>query len=134
MAQDGLENLKKVDRQIFVFGVTGVIATLVHVGVGMFLHHGAGLTPFLANIFAFLCAAGVTLFGNSRIAFADRNKDRSDLPKAAATILLGLALNQGLVLLITGPLAQPYLVALAVIIVTVPAVTFLLFKFWAFRD
>ena len=46
-------------RQISRFGLVGIIATAVHVGVGLGLHEGADLRPLWANLIAFGCALGV---------------------------------------------------------------------------
>ena len=50
------------------------------------------------------------------------------------TVLFGLGLNQFIVLIVTNYAELPYEAALVVVIAIVPAVTFLLFKFWEFRS
>ena len=125
--------MKALIRQIATFGVAGVIATLVHVIIGVTLNRFVGLTPFTANLIAFPLATCVTLFGNSQLTFRGYGGGARSLLKALATVLFGLALNQILVEIVTAHLGYSYEVALIVIIATVPAATFLLFKFWAFR-
>ncbi|MEM7270694.1 MAG: GtrA family protein [Pseudomonadota bacterium] len=126
--------MKPLIRQIAAFGVTGITATLVHIGIGWTLHRIADLPPFTANLIAFACAASVTYFGNSVITFRARERQAGETPRVAAAILISLALNQLLVIAITGWLSLPYEVALGAIIAIVPATTFLLFKFWAYRS
>ena len=76
----------------------------------------------------------MTLFSNSRLTFRGHGGGAKSLAKALAAVLLGLALNQLIVMIVTNGLGYPYEVALVIIISTVPAVTFLMFKFWAFRN
>lgn len=124
---------KALLRQIATFGIAGVIATLVHVVLGVSLNRFAGLTPFTANLIAFPAATCVTLFGNSRLTFKGHGGGAPSVAKALATVLFGLALNQLIVVIVVERLGYSYEVALIVIIAAVPAMTFLLFKFWAFR-
>lgn len=125
--------MKALIRQIATFGAAGVIATLVHVVIGLSLNRLAGLTPFTANLIAFPAATCVTLLSNSRLTFRGHGGGAASLAKALATVLFGLALNQLIVVIVVDWLSLPYEAALVVIIAAVPAITFLLFKFWAFR-
>jgi len=125
--------LSALIRQIATFGTAGVIATLVHVVIGVSLNRFAGLSPFVSNLIAFPLATCVTLLSNSRLTFRGHGGGAQSLLKALATVLFGLALNQIIVVIVADWLGYPYEIALIVIIATVPAVTFLLFKFWAFR-
>ncbi len=125
--------MKALLRQIATFGAAGVIATLVHVVIGVSLNRLAGLPPFTANLIAFPAATCVTLLSNSRLTFKGHGGGAQSFAKGLATVLFGLALNQIIVVIVADMLGYPYEIALIVIIATVPAVTFLLFKFWAFR-
>jgi putative flippase GtrA len=120
-------------RQIFRFGFVGVLATLVHVGVGLGLHEGAGVVPFWANLVAFCCALGVSFYGQTRLTFPDSANDRSTFLRFAIVAVLGLVLNQLIVWFVTSLVGATYELALVIIIFTVPAVTFVLLKFWALR-
>ena len=125
--------MKALIRQIATFGTAGVIATLVHVAIGVTLNRFVGLTPFTSNLIAFPVATCVTLFGNSRLTFRGHGGGVKSLARALATVLFGLVLNQIIVVVVTDLLGYTYEIALIVIIAAVPAITFLLFKFWAFR-
>ena len=125
--------MKALIRQIATFGTAGVIATLVHVAIGVTLNRFVGLTPFTSNLIAFPVATCVTLFGNSRLTFGGHGGGVKSLARALATVLFGLVLNQIIVVVVTDLLGYTYEIALIVIIAAVPAITFLLFKFWAFR-
>lgn len=119
--------------QIGRFGVVGLLATAVHVAVGMGLHALAGLAPFRANLVAFCCALGVSFLGQTRLTFPGSGAGLGAFARFTAVTATGLGLNQGLVWLVTSVLGGPYWLALAVIVATVPGATFLLLKFWALR-
>jgi len=119
--------------QIARFGVVGVTATAVHVAIGMALNAGAGMAPFWANLVAFCCALGVSFLGQTRLTFPGSAAGRDAFARFTLVALTGLCLNQAIVWLVTSVLGRPYWLALAIIVATVPAVTFVLLKFWALR-
>ena len=120
-------------RQISRFGFVGIVATAVHVGVGLGLHEGAGLRPLWANLIAFGCALGVSFLGQTRLTFPDAAADGGAFVRFAVVAVSGLGLNQSIVWLVTSVFARPYWLALAIVIFTVPGITFLLLKFWALK-
>jgi putative flippase GtrA len=120
-------------RQISRFGFVGVLATAVHVTVGLGLHEGAGMAPLWANLIAFCCALMVSFFGQTRLTFPDATADGGAFVRFTVVAVSGLTLNQIIVWLVTSLLAGPYWLALVIIVFTVPAFTFVLLKFWALR-
>ena len=120
-------------RQISRFGFVGIVATAVHVGVGLGLHEGAGLRPLWANLVAFGCALGVSFLGQTRLTFPDSTADGGAFVRFAVVAVSGLGLNQSIVWLVTSVFARPYWLALVIVIFTVPGITFLLLKFWALK-
>ena len=118
-------------KQLSRFGVVGVVATVVHAVVGLGLHNGLGVAPLIANLFGFCCALCVSFFGQTRLTFPSATANLGAFMRFVAVALTGLTLNQLLVWIVTGLLAQPYWLALAIIISTVPWVTFVMLKFWA---
>ena len=124
-----MQSLKQISR----FGFVGVAATAVHVGVGLGLHEGIGMLPFWANLAAFCCALGVSFVGQTRFTFPDSTADHGTFARFTVVAVSGLGLNQLIVWVVTSILGRTYELARVVIILTVPAVTFLLLKFWALR-
>ena len=120
-------------HQVSRFGLVGLTATAVHAGVGLSLHHGAGLPAFWANILAFCCAVVVSFLGQTRLTFPGSARGGGAFGRFAAVAVTGLTLNQLLVWLVTSAFGGPYWLALVVIIGPVPAVTFAALKFWALR-
>ena len=124
-----MQTLKQISR----FGLVGIVATAVHVGVGLGLHESAGLRPLWANLIAFGCALGVSFIGQTRLTFPDSTADGGAFFRFAVVAVSGLGLNQTIVWVVTSVFASPYWLALAIIIFTVPGITFLLLKFWALK-
>jgi len=120
-------------KQLSRFGFIGLLATAVHVSVGLGLNEGAGMLPFWANLIAFCCALGVSFVGQTRLTFPDSTADRSAFARFSVVAVSGLALNQTIVWIMTSVFASPYWLALVIIICTVPGITFLLLKFWALK-
>ena len=124
-----MQNLKQISR----FGLVGVLATAVHVCVGLGLHEGAGMRPLWANLIAFGCALGVSFFGQTRLTFPDSTADGGAFVRFAVVAVSGLGLNQLIVWVVTSLFGGAYWLALVIIILTVPGLTFVLLKFWALR-
>jgi putative flippase GtrA len=120
-------------EQLSRFGFVGVMATAVHVSVGLGLNEFAGFSPLWANLVAFGCALGVSFFGQTRLTFPGSATDGGALFRFSVIAVSGLALNQFIVWVVTSLLDRPYWLALSIIILTVPGITFLLLKFWALR-
>jgi len=120
-------------RQLSRFGFVGVLATATHVAVGLALHNGLGAAPLWANLVAFLTALGVSFLGQTRLTFPDATADGGAFLRFATVAVTGLGLNQAIVWAVTSGLDGPYWAALALIIATVPWLTFALLKFWALR-
>jgi len=119
--------------QISRFGFVGIVATVVHVSIGLGLHEGFDVWPFWANLIAFCCALMVSFFGQTRLTFPDATADSGAFMRFTIVAVTGLSLNQITVWLVTSVFLGPYWLALAIIIFTVPAFTFVMLKFWALR-
>ena len=119
--------------QISRFGFVGFVATVVHVATGLALHNGLGVAAFWANLLAFACAVGVNFLGQTRLTFPDASADAQAFLRFATVALTGLALNQAIVWVVTATLGRPYWVALTIIVLTVPWLTFAMLKLWALR-
>ncbi len=120
--------------QISRFGTVGIVASGVHVAIGMAAYHWAGLEAFTANLLAFTVALCVSYAGQTALAFPGARRSAQSFSRFVAVAVIGLALNQAIVVIVTRWLAAPYWVALATIVTTVPALTFVALKFWALRQ
>ncbi|MCK0714082.1 GtrA family protein [Chromohalobacter sarecensis] len=111
------------------FGLVGGIATGVHLLVaGALLGLWSEMSEFAANLVAFLAAFQVSLIGHRRVTFRRRGRAKRFFLVAA----LGFALNNGVLaaLLAVTPLSG--FIAVAIATLTVPVLTYLASRFWAF--
>jgi putative flippase GtrA len=111
------------------FGGVGAIATLVHVAMaGVVLWLWPTLSPFLANVIAFLVAFQISLWGHRRFTF--RKAGRGD--RFFALALAGFALNNGVLgaLLAATPLDD--FPAIVIATFAVPLLMYVAARFWAF--
>ncbi|MCI0510662.1 putative flippase GtrA [Chromohalobacter marismortui] len=113
------------------FGLVGGIATGAHLLVaGVLLGFWPVMSEFAANVMAFLVAFQVSLIGHRRVTFRRRGRARRFFLVAAS----GFALNNGVLaaLLAVTPLGG--FVAVAIATLTVPVLTYVASRFWAFRE
>lgn len=112
----------------------GSAAAVVHLAVaaaGLRAH----LAPQLANVLGFHVAFVVSYLGHRKLTFADRaTRVRDSLPKFLAVSYASFALNATLYALLLRLTRLHELLALAIVLVTVAAVTYTLGKAWAFRQ
>lgn len=111
------------------FGGIGMIATLVHIAVaGVVLWCWPPLSPFVANLIAFLVAFQVSLWGHRRFTFRQQGKWHRFLLVAAA----GFALNNVILaaLITAGSIAG--FGAIVISTFAVPLLMYIAARFWAF--
>ncbi len=119
--------------QLLRFAVVGGGATATHVALGLGLAEGLGLAPFWANLAAFSAAVLVSYFGNLTWTFRMGPAGLGRLPRFLLLALAGLAANQLIVFALVDLAGWPYRAALAVVVLAVPALSFLGSRFWVFN-
>lgn len=120
-------------QQAPLFAVVGVLATITHYVAALIAHEIFGLTPFVSNFVGYFSAVGITYFGNSRLVFRTRAFDLAQFVRFVVVSLTGLAMNQALTWLLVEQMGWPFRFALCLILVVVPAMSFVLSRAWAFR-
>lgn len=124
----------RLSAQLVLFGVVGVSAMLVHMGMVWLLVERFAQPPLRANVFGFLVAFGVSYLGHGRLTFKGHGADvGASLPRFFLVASLGFAVNQSayaLLLARFGP--QSYLPLLALVLIGVALLTFVLSRTWAF--
>ena len=114
--------------------VSGGLATVMHVGVFVFLVEWFALRPVLAATPAFVFALFVSYGMNYHWTFSASSPHRRMLPRFIMVALLGLALNLGITYAVVDVGHYWYGYALLLIIFFVPLMTFFLSKFWVFNE
>jgi putative flippase GtrA len=120
-------------RQAARFAVVGGAATATHLCVGLLLAETVGLEPFWANLWAFAAAVLVSYFGNLVWTFGMASEGLGRLPRFVALALCGLAANQAIVFIAVSLAGWNYRMALAIVLLVVPVLTYLGSRQWVFR-
>jgi putative flippase GtrA len=111
--------------------VVGLLAGAVHVGVALLLIERDGVAVPVANALAFLLAMPVSYGGNHAWTFRRQGGLERHYPRFLAIAVLGLALNQAIVLAAVTVAGLPYLIAIGIVAPSVPGLTFLANRHWA---
>lgn len=123
----------RLARQGATFTLVGLAATGAHVTAALIARR-LGAEPMAANLSGYLTAVSVSYLGNAWLTFRSPALDGPQFVRFAVVSLLGLGLNMAITWAVTGPLGRPYGWSLAAVAIAVPALSFVLSKFWAFRD
>jgi putative flippase GtrA len=123
-----------VVRQFGRFVAVGAAATATHVGVAMALVESGTVGFSVANIVAFCVALVVSYLGNHGWTFAAVGAHARRFPRFAVVAVMGLALNQLIVFLTVGLAGWNYRIALAVVVLVVPGLSFAVNRRWVFDE
>ena len=117
---------------IFVFGLVGAAAALVHFFVVILLVT-LGAHPLAANVVAFVAAFGISFFGHGRWSFPARRARPRALPRFLAVAVSSFTMNELLYALLLWFTPLGYRAALMIVLILVASATFVASKQWAFR-
>ncbi|MCW5590408.1 MAG: GtrA family protein [Legionellales bacterium] len=133
MKMNNLISTKKLPVQIIQFGIVGSLAALIHLSVVILLVSTFAIPPLFANLFAFIIAFNVSYFGHRWWTFntAEHSLHQS-LFKFFVVAALSFILNETLFYIFLYDFHLFYALALLLVLIIVPPLTFLLSKFWAF--
>lgn len=123
--------LNKDLSQIVRFGLVGMFATAVHMGVSLLLNLGLGVAAQPSNLAAFCVAFLVSFFGHHNFSFKSKKNHAQTLPRFAVAAISGY-LSSALALAIFQTMGIPSGVSLVLSAGVVPVVTFFINKFWVF--
>jgi putative flippase GtrA len=123
-----------LSRQIFAFGSIGILAAVVNFAVLIFIVECFHWHPWPANILAFMLAFQVSFFGHHHWTFrgVSTAKKRHIWVRFLIVATFSMLMNQGLYAIYLY-LIPWYGLALFFTLATVPPITFVLAKLWAFR-
>lgn len=111
------------------FGGVGMVATVVHLGVAALAFFlWPDISPFVANLAAFLLAFQVSYYGHRRFTF---RKDGS-ASRFFVLALGGFVLNNGVLAFLLALTTLDGFITIVVATFTVPLLVYLAARFWAF--
>lgn len=119
-------------REVIVFGLVGILATLTHYLIALLVVKWAGVGVLYANVFAYCVAVVVSFLGHSRLTFR-ADLDRGRFAKFVAASLSALAVSQSLLFVLTRLAIFDYQVNILAAVFVVPLYSFILNKFWVYR-
>lgn len=117
------------------FVVVGTLAAMVNLLLVAILVKAFSWRPLWANVIAFLLAYQVSFLGHYHWTFKQdhASKKLSPWSKFFVVACFSFILNEGLYAILLHYFHIEYMLALFLVLIIVPPVTFVLGKFWAFR-
>jgi putative flippase GtrA len=115
------------------FAGVGTVATLVHVSAAFAANQSGAVGPMIANSIGFACAVAVTYLGNYYWTFPGTGGHGRSVQRFSVMAGLTLLWTSSVVYVASGLLHWPFIVALAVILITAPPANFALSQLWVFR-
>ncbi len=120
--------------QILRFGMIGVAATLTHLVSALVLNEVLGVSVIWSNFTAFLIAWPISYMGNFFWTFETSATHLKSMPRFVITSLTGLSVSQLIVWFVAGVMGQGLRIALVPALIIVPALSFLMSRYWVFLD
>jgi len=120
---------------LFRYGIVGVVASVVHFSIALFMFKYMQINFFISHFIGFLFGLFTAYFGHYFYSFKDSEQHGKRFPKFLVTALVALILHQGGAYVFVKHLGLDYSSrVLPLLVVTVPVFTFLLNKFWVFSE
>jgi len=126
--------LPAVVREVNWFAAVGLAATAINYAGALAAQHALRLEAMPAGVVGYAAAVGVSYFGNSLLTFRRPALHGPQFARFAVISLAGLAINLGMVFAGVHALGWPLWRALIPVVIVVPASTFVMSKFWAFKE
>ena len=120
-------------REIIAFGFVGGLATITHYLFALIANEWLQLPLYLANLIGYLSAAGVSFIGHSKVTFqVDMNHVL--LRRFCLMSIATFGLSEVLLLSLENGLNLQSRIVMLIVVVTIPAMSYLLNKFWVYRQ
>ncbi|MDB6060653.1 MAG: GtrA family protein [Verrucomicrobiaceae bacterium] len=119
--------------QLARFGAVGIAAMAVH-WIIVALLVPFGIAPLIANIIGFAIAFNVSYFGHRNWTFNSAAAHSNTFTRFLTVAIASFLLNEAMYSLLLRFTALDYRVALFIVLGAVAALTFVLSRYWAFRQ
>lgn len=121
-------------RQLLRFSGVGAISTLAHVLVALLVQGAFHFPVQIANFSGFCVAVSLSYIGHALVTFKTSGNHTIHLPRFIFVALAGLSASSAITYVIYNKLNGSFAVAMAIVAIIVPLMTFLGSKFWAFAE
>ena len=119
-------------REVLVFGIIGVLATLTHYGIAVGVNTLIISNVYCANAVGYSTAVLVSYFGHSHFSFQVERSRTRFLKFCVASISTFIA-SQLVLWILQNLLALGDNISLFIIVLTIPALSYLVNKLWVFK-
>lgn len=120
-------------KQLFRFGLVGILAAAVHMGIVVLIVQTWLIEPLIANVFAFAFSFQVSYWGHRLWTFEGTTAlHRDAFPKLVFIQAINFAANETLFYTFLS-MDLPYPIALFITLAILPVFTFFSSKLWVFR-
>jgi putative flippase GtrA len=127
--------MKKLLEQLVWFVLVGCAAAATHWGTTVYLVESGYWTPAWSNLVGWVVAFGVSFSGHYFLTFRHQHKAwRSSVVRFAGVSLFGFLVNEMAFVSLLHWTRLSYEWVLAGVLVGVAVFTFVLGRYWAFRD
>lgn len=120
-------------RQLFFFGIIGVSATLTHYFVALLSHEYLSLSLYIAHPLGYSTAVAISYFGHGRLTFR-RELNWAVFVRFVLVSLTTFGLSEAILWGLETQLTLHHAASLAIVVCTIPILTFILSKLWVFRS
>lgn len=121
--------MKKTIRELFLFALVGLAATLLHYGIAIFFSKYFHL--LISNLMAYLSALSLSYFGHSLLTFRVKLNKKSSY-RFFITSLTSFLLSEIMIVILSPHIPDKKILMIPVIGI-IPIYTFLMSKFWVFK-
>lgn len=120
-------------NKIIPFAIIGTCAAIVHLSIVMLLVHEFQFLPLAANVFGFLVAFQISYWGHRKWTFSETTvQHQVALPRLFLLQTFNFAANEFFFYILLS-LNLPYPLALIIVLLILPFLTFTLSRFWVFK-
>ncbi|HUO11686.1 MAG TPA: GtrA family protein [Caulobacteraceae bacterium] len=126
--------LPVVVREVNLFIAVGLAATACNYVAALAAQRFGHIGPMAAQMAGYLASVSISYFGNSLLTFRRPPLHGPQIVRFMTISLFGLVVGLGAVFVGSHLMGLPFWQAEIPVVVLVPAATFVMSKFWAFRE
>ena len=119
-------------RQLFVFGIIGVLATITHYVVAITINETIHLNIYMANLLGYSVAVFVSFIGHGKLTFQVALNHMVFIKFVVVSISAFLS-SEMLLALMEQYLRLPHRISMLVVVAVIPVLSFIFNKFWVYR-